>query len=65
MKGQEFRCSQQTAMTLKESDRRSSLWTNPWLPVLGLSVVVDEHVAVGKLQLWEDGKLVKERDIDE
>lgn len=61
----EFRCSWRTAQHVTDTDKRSSLWyQQPWLPVLGLPVVCTDEVPDGKLQLWINGEMRKEVDID-
>lgn len=57
---EEFRCSEATAMKIKEDDRVTYAWAPFMLPdALGIPLIVNDDIAEGRLEFWRDDSLIK------
>lgn len=60
---EEFRCTEETAMTLMKRDTTRPALTPPFGTALGIPIKVSDAVPEGKIQFWQDGKLIMEVNI--
>lgn len=61
---EEFRCTEETAIRIKEANRASPNLAETWASfAVGIPVLVSEDVPMGKLQFWRGDTMVKEIDV--
>jgi hypothetical protein len=60
---EEFRCTEETAITMMKEDTSSMMGPNTFGAALGVPLVVSTDVPEGKLQFWRNDEMIREIDI--
>lgn len=60
MSDEEIRCNEETANALMRDEIAIPYVSMPFQVALGMKMVVSNDMPRGVLQLWQDGKMVKE-----
>jgi hypothetical protein len=60
---EEARCSEETALRMKDKGSSIPLYST-FGAALGIPLVVSTDVVDGKVQFWQDGKMIKEVDVE-